>query len=64
MGAGSSHCGDLVGYFCGATVESGGLDILQLFLFSLDLLFLCNDENDSEHAHTRHIRGREEGRRV
>ena len=30
MGASISHCGDLVGGFCGAGVESGGLDSLQL----------------------------------
>ena len=26
MGAISSHCGDLVGGFCGTIVDSGGLD--------------------------------------
>ena len=30
MGASRSHCGDLVGDLCGAGVESGGLDRLQI----------------------------------
>ena len=30
MGSRSSHCGDLVGGFCGAEVDSGGLDSLHL----------------------------------
>ena len=30
MGESSSHCGDLVGYLCGAGVDNGGLDILQI----------------------------------
>ena len=30
MGASRSHCGDLVGDLCGAGVESGGIDRLQI----------------------------------
>ena len=34
MGESSYHCGDLIGGFCGAGVESGGLDILKLLYCS------------------------------
>ena len=30
MGESNSHCGDLVGVFCGAVVDSGGLDSLHI----------------------------------
>ena len=40
MGSSRSHCGDFVGGFFGAVLESGGLDSLHIFSsYSLCLAF-------------------------
>ena len=67
MGESSSHCRDLVGGFCGAGVESGGLEILQLlsssslwlvFVYEMMILILIMNTTGSPG------RGREESVKV
>ena len=57
-----SHREDLVRGFYVSGVYNGGLEILHLaapvFLFYLDCLCICNDDNDYDHAHHRITRER------
>ena len=47
-------------FLCHCSIEWGPLHIADLvFLLSLACLCLCNDDNNSEHAHSRLYRGRE-----
>ena len=67
MGEISSHCGYLVGGFCGYIVESGGFDSFQIFsssYLSIYFLYAMMIMITSMHKTGSPGRGRDVGRRV